>query len=214
MKIYFDGCSFTWGAELQPYHKEQRYSRLICNQLGAEETNCSSSGGSNDRIVRNLLVENNIEEYDLAVIQMTFPVRTEYWDELKGAIAERKGWIKVNPKYNYARWLLDLKKDNPFHSKIDKLGEKFTDHGDHWMYHYKYIHTDHYSNTKENIQSQTIRNHCKAHNVPVILLTINPWSKLNFDYTIKLNEKTRVGGHPNTLGHEIIASDILSIWKK
>lgn len=220
MKIYFDGCSFTWGSELEN-NREKRYSRLICDALDAEESNFATQGGSNDKIVRNLLIENNIEEYDLAVIQMTYPVRTEYWDHGK--------WIKVNPKYNFARWLLDpshkrvqhekariLKKEvNPFYSKIDTLGKKFIDHGDHWMYHYKYIHTDHYSQTKENIQFQTIRNHCKAHDVPVILLTINKWSKLNFDYRIKLSGETRADkGHPNMRGHEIIASDILSIWKK
>ena len=180
MKIYFDGCSFAWGSELQPNHKEQRYSKLICNHFGAEETNCSSRGGSNDRIVRNLLVENDIEEYDLAIIQMTFPVRTEYWDEKKNR------WIKVKPN---------------------------GDHGDHWTYHYKYIHNEYYSYVKENIQSQTIRNHCKAHNVPVILLTINPWSKVNFDYMVKLNDKTRVRGHPNKLGHQIIANDLLKYYE-
>ena len=215
MKIYFDGCSFTWGSELEN-NEEERYSKLICNELGAEESNYATEGGSNDKIVRNLLIENNIEEYDLAVIQMTYPVRTEYWDNDK--------WIRVNPKYNFTRWLLDpnhkrvqhekaqiLKKDsNPFYSKSDTLNEKFTDHGDHWMYHFKHIHTNHYSQTKENIQFQTIRNHCKAHNVPVILLTINAWSKLNFDYKIMLDGKTRADkGHPNIRGHEIISYKIL-----
>ena len=218
MKIYFDGCSFTWGSELNN-NEEGRYSRLMCSALDAEEYNYATEGGSNDRIVRNLLVENDIEEYDLAVIQMTFPVRTEYWDEQ---------WIKVNPKYNFARWLLDpshrrvqkekariLKKEvNPFYAKIDKLGEKFVDHGDHWMYHYKYIHNDYYSQVKENIQSQTIRDHCKAHNVPVILLTINTWSKVNFDYMVKLNGKTRADkGHPNELGHRVIADSLLKLCK-
>ena len=218
MKIYFDGCSFTWGSELNN-NEEERYSRLMCDALDAEEYNYATEGGSNDRIVRNLLVENDIEEYDLAVIQMTFPVRTEYWDEQ---------WIKVNPKYNFARWLLDpshrrvqkekariLKKEvNPFYARIDKLGEKFVDHGDHWMYHYKYIHNDYYSQVKENIQSQTIRDHCKAHNVPVILLTINTWSKVNFDYMVKLNGKTRADkGHPNELGHRVIADSLLKLCK-
>ena len=218
MKIYFDGCSFTWGSELKN-NKEERYSRLMCDALDAEECNYSEQGGSNDRIVRNLLVENNIEEYNLAVIQMTYPVRTEYWDEQ---------WIKVNPKYNFARWLLDpshrrvqkekariLKKEvNPFYAKIDKLGEKFVDHGNHWMYHYKYIHNDYYSQVKENIQSQTIRDHCKAHNVPVILLTINTWSKVNFDYMVKLNGKTRAEkGHPNEKGHRVIADSLLKLCK-
>ena len=76
MKIYFDGCSWTQGTELEN-QEEERYSKLICNHLGAEENNLGYGGGSNDRIVRNLLVENNIEKYDAAFIQMTFPARTE-----------------------------------------------------------------------------------------------------------------------------------------
>ena len=109
MKIYFDGCSWTKGEEL--IHEEQeRYSKLICDDLGAEETNLSIKGGSNNRIVRNLLVENNIEDYDLAIIQMTFPVRTEYFD---------KDWVRVNPKNNFTKWLHGENGD------IRRLGEKF-----------------------------------------------------------------------------------------
>ena len=208
MKIYFDGCSFTYGAELTN-HEEERYSRLVCDFLGAKENNKSVLGGSNDRIVRKLLVENNIEEYDLAIIQMTYPVRTEYWDGK---------WIKVNPKYNFARWVLD-----PLHKRVqyemarikkerNPFNNKFTDHDDHWMYHYKYIHTEHYSQVKENIQFQTIRNHCKAHNIPLLLLTINSFSTLDFDYVVKLNNTTRAEmGHPNKIGHQEIAKDIIKM---
>ena len=65
MKIYFDGCSWTKGEELEN-QEEERYSKLICDKLGAEETNLGMGGGSNDRIVRNLVVENDIKNYDLA----------------------------------------------------------------------------------------------------------------------------------------------------
>ena len=78
MKIYFDGCSWTCGEELEN-REEQRYSKLIANDLGAKQDNFSTSGASNDRMVRNLMVENDIEKYDLAIIQMTFPARTEYY---------------------------------------------------------------------------------------------------------------------------------------
>ena len=87
MKIYFDGCSWTKGLELNN-PEEERYSKLVCDEVGAEETNFAMHGGSNDRIIRNLIVENNIEEYDYAVIQMTFPARTEYLDDK---------WRYVNP---------------------------------------------------------------------------------------------------------------------
>ena len=51
MKIYFDGCSWTKGEELEN-QEEERFSKLICDELGAEETNLAINGGSNDRIIR------------------------------------------------------------------------------------------------------------------------------------------------------------------
>ena len=38
MKILFNGCSWTEGAELEN-PEEERYSRLVCNELGADEKN-------------------------------------------------------------------------------------------------------------------------------------------------------------------------------
>ena len=45
--ILFDGCSWTKGEELE-HPQEERYSKLICDELGAEETNLAANGGSND----------------------------------------------------------------------------------------------------------------------------------------------------------------------
>ena len=63
MKIYFDGCSWTEGAELEK-PEEERFSRLVCQEFDAEEKNISQGGGSNERIIRNMMVSKNIEEYD------------------------------------------------------------------------------------------------------------------------------------------------------
>ena len=90
MKIYFNGCSWTRGVELEN-QEEERFSRLICNELGAEETNLGKGGGSNDRIIRMMMCNDNFEEYDLAVIQMTMPARTEYWNDDDGK------WMRINP---------------------------------------------------------------------------------------------------------------------
>lgn len=78
MKIYFDGCSFCWGAELK--EEEERYSKLVCNALGAHESNMSRAGASNFRIARQCLVRYNMKDYDLAVIQLTYNSRNEFWD--------------------------------------------------------------------------------------------------------------------------------------
>ena len=196
MKIYFDGCSWTKGAELE-CPKEERYSKLICDELGAEETNLSIHGGSNDRIVRNLLVENNIKNYDLAVIQMTYPARTEYWHD---------EWIKVNPKHNYSRWL-NRKKEKNFN--LDKLSEKFTDHKEFWYYYYLNISNSKYFNVKEKIHYHTIKNHCKVNGVPLILCTINNWSRTRDLLIDSYNLPKARYGHPTKEGHQIIAKTIL-----
>ena len=196
MKIYFDGCSWTQGAELEN-PEEERYSRLICDKLGAEETNLSIVGGSNDRIVRNLLYENTIVSYDLAIIQMTFPTRTEYWDDK---------WIKVSAKHNYNRWLYGENGD------IRRIAEKFSDHNQFWKYYYTNVASEELFRVKENIHKQTITNHCKVNDVPLILCSINTWSKLHFDYMMKVNSETRAEkGHPNRLGHQKIAENVIKL---
>ena len=229
MKIYFDGCSWTKGVELENI-EEERYSKLICDQLGAEETNLGYGGGSNDRIVRNLLVENNIEKYDAAFIQMTFPARTEY---LRAAKFVEDRWIKVSPKRNYSEWLYkkseqeySLLGDRGLENGASKmsisktLGNKFDywtkadGHAKFWRHYYTSVANRRYFDVKENIQLQTIRNHCKAHDVPLILCTINTWSKLKFDYVMKVREATRArNGHPNKQGHQMIAYDLLKYYE-
>ena len=229
MKIYFDGCSWTKGVELENI-EEERYSKLICDQLGAEETNLGYGGGSNDRIVRNLLVENNIEKYDAAFIQMTFPARTEY---LRAAKFVEDRWIKVSPKRNYSEWLYkkseqeySLLGDRGLENGASKtsisktLGNKFDywtkadGHAKFWRHYYTSVANRRYFDVKENIQLQTIRNHCKAHDVPLILCTINTWSKLKFDYVMKVREATRArNGHPNKQGHQMIANDLLKYYE-
>ena len=196
MRIYFDGCSWTKGEEL--VHPEQeRFSKLICDELGAEEINLSIKGGSNDRIVRNLLVENNIEDYDLAVIQMNFPVRTEFFN---------KHWVRVNPKNNFVKWLHGENGD------IRRLGEKFKYHADFWKYWYTDVSNQKYFETQEKIHYHTIRNSCK---IPLVLCTINRWTELPFD--LQLNDGTRnmrhERGHPNKHLHKKFAEIILGMIK-
>ena len=215
MKIYFDGCSWTRGAELEN-PEEERYSKLLCNELGAEETNLAVSGGSNDRIVRNLLVENNIEDYDIAVIQMTFPVRTEFFNP-KSSTKHPNGkwvkppkpyrdWVKVSPKNNYNKWL------HGENGNIERLGEKFKTHADYWKYYYLHMTNEVYFETKEKIHYHTIRNSVK---IPLVLVTINRWTKLPFD--LQLDDGTRnmkhKMGHPTKELHRHYAKKIREILR-
>ena len=64
MKIFVNGCSITWGAELEglghdsvhsesatKIREEKRYSTILGNKLNAEVVNIAQSGVSNDWIV-------------------------------------------------------------------------------------------------------------------------------------------------------------------
>ena len=82
MKIYFDGCAKTMGAAIRP-HDFNRYTTLLCKKLGAEEYNIARGGGSNRRIVRNLL-EHDLSNYDLFVIQMSKRERFEWYNKKLG----------------------------------------------------------------------------------------------------------------------------------
>ena len=44
MRIYFDGCSWTKGEELEN-QEEDRFSRLVANHFDAEEYNIAIRGG-------------------------------------------------------------------------------------------------------------------------------------------------------------------------
>ena len=82
MKIYFDGDSWMNGVGLDEEHRlSQRFSALISKELGAEEYNVSEGSKSNNRMIRHLLLGNDISQYDLAIIQMTYPFRSEYYDK-------------------------------------------------------------------------------------------------------------------------------------
>ena len=86
MKIYFDGGSWCYGSELLDRNKS-RYSKIVCDKLGAEEYNISQPGGSNAMMERHLLVDHkNIKEFDLVIIQMVYPDRTEYYDRYKKSL--------------------------------------------------------------------------------------------------------------------------------
>ena len=215
MKIYFDGCSWTEGAELDN-PREERFSKLICKKLGAEEYNISKSGASNERIVRQLLVDNDISEYDLAVIQMTIPSRTEYYDH-----------IMVKQHQTKPKWRGVSIQGTPLW-KPWKNNWRIP-HVDFWVYYYDKIYNQYYGKVKEKIVYQTIKNHCKVNNVPLILMTIygvieeynfnktggSSSSDLIFDLELEDDKYPRAtGGHPSSEGHRIIAEDILSLLTK
>mgnify|MGYP001189766235 FL=1 len=143
MKVYFDGGSWTWGGELKN-REEERYSRLLCTKLNAEEHNVATAGASNERILRQLY-ENNINQYDLVVIFMAPKNRCEYYDQK---------WKKMGIEHTALWKPWKPKKTDPF-----------------WDYYYRHIYNDIYGSNQEYIIKTAIENHCKLYNVPLIIKT-------------------------------------------
>jgi hypothetical protein len=77
MHILFNGCSYTWGDELE--HREQdRFSTLVSNYYKASYNNISDCGRSNDAITRTTMEWFTAgNTCDLAIIQWTIISRIE-----------------------------------------------------------------------------------------------------------------------------------------
>lgn len=211
MKIYFDGCSWTYGCELD-YPQEERFGKLVCNHFGAEETNLAIQGGSNDKIIRQLLTETDITQYDLGIIQMTHPSRTEFYT--------KRCWIPMNIQYDYVSWNLENTEKNILsrfawwnwgqQSEMDIMKHA-------WKEYYTHIVTHKFLDNKERIHIQTIKDHFKANGVPLILMTINHYTKLSEKFDIRLTDQKLYplapGGHPNKEGHQMIFHEIVNYIK-
>jgi hypothetical protein len=211
MKIYFNGCSVTEGAELKDPHQD-RYSRLLCDYYGAEETNNAAAGGSNDRIVRQLLTEVNISDYDLGVIQMTHPSRTEFYT--------KRCWIPMNIQHDYVSWNSEQTEKNVLsrfswwnwgeNTEMDIMKNA-------WKEYYMHIVTDEFLKNKELVHNLTIRNYFKSKNIPLILLTINHKTSIleHFDISLANNKSYPLAPnrHPNEEGHHMIFQDIVNYIK-
>jgi len=187
MKIYFDGCSFTNGGYLGARHgvenhKEKRWSKLVANKLGGEEHNFSSSGGSNQTILRNITVNHDISDYDLAVILMTRSDRFEFFHNGK--------WHHVLPsKRNY-----DSEEIYEF-----------------WKSYYKNIHDKTYARTYEEMIKKSIKAICKSNNVPLVLMSNHARNEGSYDLIIsteKYGQITPSDKHPSLEAQSIIADDI------
>jgi len=90
VKLYVNGCSFSWGDELSD--KSLRYGQLLANKLNRELVDHSMCGSSNDRILRTsfdfLRKNKNNSDQFLVVIQWSGILRREFYNN---------GWYKCTP---------------------------------------------------------------------------------------------------------------------
>ena len=196
MKIFFTGCSWTYGNELKK-PLESRYSKHLCDYYKAEETNVAISGGSNHRVLRTTLVEYNMKNYDLAIIQLSSNARTEYYDD------------KLN-KWKTNNIGLVNSKDKKSVQDYIKL-EYSANHIDFWTYYFTEIYSETYGKSEESMIFTAIQNHFEVIQVPYLLISMN---STNHPYDLVLSKQKypkAPKGHPNELGHYMISRDLISL---
>ena len=186
MKIYFDGASYTrgtsrWGVD---DYKQKRWTKLLSDKLGGEEHNYAITGASNQRILRNLTTVHDIKEYDLAVILMTPPNRTEFYDD-----------GKFKQVYSMRRW-------------------DYPDHNSFWKYYYESIYQDEFGAANEKMIQKSIKAICKANKVPLVLMSDYEKTKLSYDLIITGKKYGRISlkdKHPGLDAQPKIAEDIYNL---
>ena len=106
MTIFFNGCSITWGDELEE-KEDQRYSTLIGHQLDADVVNIAQAGVSNDWIVEKTISWFSDHNADLAIIQFTEPSRWIWYDlndrERRICIQKSKKFSQSPEEYRVSR---------------------------------------------------------------------------------------------------------------
>ena len=190
MKIYFDGCSYTrgsprWGVD---NWKQRRWTKLLSDKLGGEEYNYSISGGSNPRILRNLTTVHDIKEYDLAVILMSRPTRTEYYKDGKFR------HVVPSKRFKHPSGGVDSEDDAWF-----------------WHDYYRKIYHDEFGAAYEEMIQKSIKAICEVNKVPLVLMSNYEKTELSFDLMVhcKIYGRTSpTDKHPGLDAQPKIANDI------
>ena len=120
MKLYFNGCSFTYGDELKN-PTTNAWPALLSDYYGYSFVNDAVSGGTNDRMVHNTML--NINNYDKFYIAWTSYTRfTRYY-------YANSSEVNFNPSMNFNfSALLDsqlLKYNKSHYTKYAKLHYKY-----------------------------------------------------------------------------------------
>jgi len=230
MKLLIVGCSWAFGDELDDPSKEC-FSTIVGNRINAEVTNLGWNGISNHGIARKFL-ESDISVFDLVLVQMTQPSRTEYYD--KGGRAtynKRQLQKKLDPNkflrgnvYRAKKGLPPLMpnhKDPVIKSSWENIlvdREHFMSTGhimdgkEWWIRYYEELYHDKYGESDEMLFFHLMKNKLTNMSIPHLMMTINKKTKMPFDLQLNKSKYPRAkGNHPNKIGHIMIARDIMNL---
>lgn len=204
MHLLFNGCSYTWGDELEN-KLEERFSTLVANHYQAEHANISDCGRSNDAIARTTMewfADGNTT--DLAIIQWTIISRFEGYDDLNKkyfhvTVDKKSKWEHFYKNYYYDQLGVDCLFKNYYLLEQFFIANNIK---------YVFMFHDCWSNTIINLDSVWKKFIIKKdfHFLRGMFsqncILINP---LIDDCHFKGTK----GGHPNALGHQAISNYLI-----
>jgi len=99
MKLYFNGCSFTHGEELDNPQKDS-WPSLVSANLKFDFLNDAVSGGTNDRTMYKTI--QNINRYDYFVIAWTFYARFTEYNPVDNFEINFNPGLVMDPSFHYS----------------------------------------------------------------------------------------------------------------
>jgi len=240
--ILFNGCSYTFGGELEgldndlEYRRTHRFSHLVANHFGMTYDNISIPGICND-----LIVEDTIQWFregntcDVAIIQLTYPERTVWYDNEKKSYNIRPNIIDISKNFRMKRIVSSDQIARV--SKSIEVSKKY----------YTSIYCDYLGCQNYYKNVFLLKTYFSLKNIPHVILSSAPPPKSDIGWNMMCNnvmiknilgvsgiigdkkdhphyfcenyaEKLKfhknynmylVGGHPNELGHQKIADYII-----
>lgn len=208
MNILFSGCSWTFGSELED-HEKSRFSRLVCDRIGATEINVAKRGCANEVVCKNTFdylnstddhplqvcptrrfTRNNLP-VDFVFIQITSCVRH--------SIVHRKAITTLNPMGGINGTLTSMAR---LLFKKDDIEKWFQ------LTRWKVCMLDEYLTMKNIPHVFVAMNGFEADRLkPYLGENIHPISL----YEVCINNNVKMGKdkHPLEKGHQVIAEEVI-----
>ena len=211
--ILFDGCSWTFGMELEDRERE-RWSTLVSDHFNTEHVNLGQWGKSNDGILRTTIHHCENHKVDLAVIQFTKDNRREILsgDDYYRIMNNEGNTLKDQASLDYYKYLNTLEDDvanffkNKFlleyYFKVNKIP-------------YLFVKISRII-TYEFIRPSSWQMMSDSSPVPCLYDVLGGWNiPPYYDYkTSQKDNRKKKGTHPNAKGHRKIADFLISAIDK
>lgn len=151
MKLYFNGCSFTYGDELKN-PQQGAWPTLVSSQLKCNFLNDAVSAGTNDRTMYKTIL--NIGNYDYFLIAWTMYTRFTEYNPVDNFEINFVPSLNLDPSYHYS----------------DDIKKNYSKYKDYGQLYYKYWYNDLFEFKKWLQQIILLQSFFRQQNKPFLML--------------------------------------------